>query len=134
MNSFAATKLKLCPLELWLLNKNKRHINVYTTFSNSTLWASVKTDTTTIKLSENYRNIRTTYKLNSGLFSDTTAQRFVFYFFCRPAFFKNNFSQPHKWHIWFCPTHKPTLRKTKRAIFCQRTDKKPYFDKLFYDE
>jgi hypothetical protein len=25
------------------------------------------------------------------------------------------------WHIWFCPTHKPTLRKTKRAIFCQRT-------------
>jgi ribosome-binding protein aMBF1 (putative translation factor) len=29
----------------------------------------------------------------------------------------------HKWHIWFCPTHKPTLRKTKRAIFCQRTDK-----------
>ena len=30
---------------------------------------------------------------------------------------------PHKWHIWFCPTHKPTLRKTKRAIFCLRTDK-----------
>jgi putative transcriptional regulator len=30
---------------------------------------------------------------------------------------------PHKWHIWFCPTHKPTLRKTKRAIFCHRTDK-----------
>ena len=29
----------------------------------------------------------------------------------------------HKWHIWFCPTHKPSLRKTKRAIFCQRTDK-----------
>jgi len=29
----------------------------------------------------------------------------------------------HKWHIWFLPTHKPTLRKTKRAIFCQRTDK-----------
>jgi putative transcriptional regulator len=30
---------------------------------------------------------------------------------------------PHKWHIWFCPTHKPTLRKTKRAIFYQRTNK-----------
>jgi hypothetical protein len=29
---------------------------------------------------------------------------------------------PHKWHIWFLPTHKPTLQKTKRAIFCQRTD------------
>jgi GH43 family beta-xylosidase len=25
------------------------------------------------------------------------------------------------WHICFCPTHKPTLRKTKRAIFCHRT-------------
>ena len=25
--------------------------------------------------------------------------------------------QLHKWHIWFCPTHEPTLRKTKRAIF-----------------
>lgn len=28
----------------------------------------------------------------------------------------------HKWHIWFLPTHEPTP-KTKRAIFCQRTDK-----------
>ena len=27
---------------------------------------------------------------------------------------------PHKWHIWFCPTKKQTLRKTKRANFCQR--------------
>ncbi len=22
-----------------------------------------------------------------------------------------------KWHIWLCPTHKPTLRKAKRATF-----------------
>ena len=29
-------------------------------------------ETTTIKVTENYRNDRTTYKLNSGLFSDTT--------------------------------------------------------------
>ena len=36
-------------------------------------------------------------------------------------FFNSIFSQPHKWHIWFCPTHKPTLSKTKRAIFCPRT-------------
>ena len=28
-----------------------------------------------------------------------------------------------KWHIWFLPTHKPTLRKTKRAIFCHRSRK-----------
>jgi len=30
---------------------------------------------------------------------------------------------PHKWHIWFCPKHKPTLRKTKRAIYYHRTYK-----------
>jgi hypothetical protein len=34
---------------------------------------------------------------------------------------------PHKWHIWFCPTHKPTLAKPKEpffahAPFCPRTD------------
>ena len=77
-----------------------------------------KSDTTTIKRTDNYRNIRSTYKLNSGLFSDTTAQRFVFYFFCRPAFFKNNFSQPHKWHIWFCPdTQSQPFGKTKEPLF-----------------
>jgi hypothetical protein len=26
-----------------------------------------------------------------------------------------------KQHIWFCPTHKPTIRKTKRAKFPHRT-------------
>jgi hypothetical protein len=66
----------------------------------------------------NYRNDRTIYKLNSGLFSDTTAQRFVFYFFCRPAFFKNNFSLPHKWHIWFCPdTQSRSFAKPKELLF-----------------
>jgi len=30
---------------------------------------------------------------------------------------------PHKWHIWFFPTRKSILRKTKRAIFCQLKDK-----------
>ena len=29
----------------------------------------------------------------------------------------------HKWHIWFLPTHKPNVEKTKRAKFCQRTNK-----------
>jgi type I restriction-modification system DNA methylase subunit len=43
----------------------------------------------------------------------------LLYFLFSPPhiFFNSIFSQPHKWHIWFCPTHKPTLRKTKRAIF-----------------
>jgi hypothetical protein len=36
-------------------------------------------------------------------------------------FLKFLFCQPHKWHICFCPTHKPTLRKTKRAKFSHRT-------------
>jgi len=32
-------------------------------------------------------------------------------------------SRPHKQHIWFLPTQKPALEKTKRAVFCQRTEK-----------
>jgi hypothetical protein len=28
-----------------------------------------------------------------------------------------------KWHIWFFPTHKPTLKKPKEPFFCQRTDR-----------
>ena len=76
-----------------------------------------KTDTTTIKLTENYRNDRTTYKLNSGLFSDTTAQRFVFYFFSHRTKYFEILPAAH-WHIWFCPNR--TSRhtgKTKRANF-----------------
>ena len=30
---------------------------------------------------------------------------------------ENKEKPPHKWYIWFCTTHKPMLRKTKRAIF-----------------
>ncbi|WP_260392476.1 helix-turn-helix domain-containing protein [Empedobacter falsenii] len=26
-------------------------------------------------------------------------------------------SQPHKWHIWFLPTHEPTLKKPKEPFF-----------------
>jgi len=30
---------------------------------------------------------------------------------------------PHKWHIWFFPTHKPTLKKPKEPFFANaRTD------------
>jgi len=35
-------------------------------------------------------------------------------------------SQPHKWHIWFFPTHKPTLKKPKEPFFLPthgRTDR-----------
>ena len=30
-----------------------------------------------------------------------------------------------KWHIWFLPTHKPTLKKPKEPFFCQRSDTVP---------
>jgi len=28
----------------------------------------------------------------------------------------------HKQHIWFLPTRKANAEKTKRAVFCQRTE------------
>jgi hypothetical protein len=37
-----------------------------------------------------------------SLKTDTTAQGFVFNFFCRPSFFKHNFRQYYKWHFRFC--------------------------------
>ncbi len=29
----------------------------------------------------------------------------------------------HKQHIWFLPTRKANAEKTKRAVFCQRSDR-----------
>ena len=75
--------------------------------------------------SKNERQNETENKDRKSEHSDSRpkSQRFCIFIFSHRTFFKNNFSQPHKWHIWFCPTHKPTLRKTKRAILCQRTTK-----------
>ncbi len=45
-----------------------------------------------------------------------------FIFFADPHFLKNNFSQPHKWHIWFCPdTQSQRFAKPKEPLFSQRT-------------
>lgn len=44
------------------------------------------------------------------------------YFFCRPARKKSG-KPTHIWHIAFCPTHKPTLRKSQRAKSCRHTIK-----------
>ncbi|MCB0538467.1 MAG: hypothetical protein KDE33_13180, partial [Bacteroidetes bacterium] len=30
-----------------------------------------------------------------------------------------------KWHIWFFPTHEPTLKKPKEPFFCQLSDTVP---------
>ena len=81
------------------------------------LAASLKNDTARM-------NDRNKHKVTGQMNHQTAgpkSKRFCTFIFSHRTFFKNNFSQPHKWHIWFCPTHKPTLRKTKRAIFCQRT-------------
>jgi len=59
--------------------------------------------------------------------ADPKANASVFLFFSNAHFLKNNFFQTHKWHIWFCPTHKPTLRKTKRAIFLPTNKNYFYF-------
>jgi len=32
-------------------------------------------------------------------------------------------SQPHKQHIWFFADTKANAEKTKRAVFCQRSDR-----------
>ena len=46
-----------------------------------------------------------------------------FLFFFPPHFFKNNFSQPHKWHIWFCSdTQADPSAKPKEPLFCQRNE------------
>ena len=30
---------------------------------------------------------------------------------------KNEFLPPHKWHIWLCPAHKPTLLQSQKSHF-----------------
>jgi hypothetical protein len=75
--------------------------------------ASLKDETT--KMNSKINKHKVTVQMNHQT-AYQKANASVFFFIHR-TFFKNNFSQPHKWHIWFCPTHKPTLRKTKRAIF-----------------
>jgi hypothetical protein len=32
-------------------------------------------------------------------------------------------SQPHKWHIWFLPTRKPTQKKPKELFFANALKK-----------
>ena len=48
--------------------------------------------------------------------ADPKGNTTVFLFFPTAHFLKSN-SQPQKWHIWFCPTHKPTLKKLKEPFF-----------------
>jgi hypothetical protein len=34
-----------------------------------------------------------------------------------PTAQKNEFLPPHKWHIWLCPAHKPTLLQSQKSHF-----------------
>ncbi len=65
-----------------------------------------------------------TYKLNSGLFADTTAQRFVFYFFfADPHFLKTILASRTSGTFGFAPTHKADpSAKPKEPLFSQRTE------------
>jgi len=38
---------------------------------------------------------------------------------------KGQKSHRTKWHIWFFPTHKPTVKKPKESFFYQRSDTVP---------
>jgi hypothetical protein len=47
--------------------------------------------------------------------------------------FKISFNQSHKWHIWFLPTHSPTLKNQKSHFLptlCHRSDRKTYLNRL----
>ena len=44
-------------------------------------------------------------------------------------------SQPHKWHIWFFPTQKPTLKKPKEPFFANaQTGQLDNYSNIFYLE
>jgi hypothetical protein len=61
---------------------------------------------------------RTSHKLNSGLFAETTAQRFVFYFFYRTTFFKTNLTSHKSGTFGFAPTPKADPSATpKESLF-----------------
>jgi hypothetical protein len=49
--------------------------------------------------------------------NEMTMKEKRFSFFCRPAE-KESGKPTHIWHIAFCPTHEPTLRKSQRAKSC----------------
>ena len=99
---------------------------------NLPLQASLKDDTTKQTDDQNinwnaFKNIDrwpTTYRpyCNWTASKPTLIADPMFFIFFPPHFFKNNFSQPTNGTFGFARHTKPTLRKTKRAIFCQRTD------------
>ena len=114
-----------------------------------TLVASVTDDSANIKRTTKIWTLtqgQTILKSDQHIDLITNGQRatrhadrpYVFYFFANAHFLKTIFSLPHKWHIWFCPTHKPTLHKTKRAIFCQHTRTKKFIplqtEKIWQDK
>jgi len=74
--------------------------------------ASLKDDTARM----NDINIYKLLGQMNHLAADPKANAYIFLFFT-PTFLKTIIASCTNWHIWFYPIHKPTLRKTKRAIF-----------------
>jgi hypothetical protein len=59
--------------------------------------------------------------------ADPKANASVFLFFSTTHFLKTILANRTNGTFGFAPTHKPTLRKTKRAIFCQRSTERRIF-------
>ena len=45
----------------------------------------------------------------------------IFLFFAHPQFLKTILLPTHIWHIWFCPTHKPTLLQNQKSQIFPRS-------------
>jgi hypothetical protein len=87
--------------------------------------ARVKDDTTTIKRTDNYRNDRTTYKLNSKLVPTRQPNASCFIFFADPHFLKTILARRTSGTFGFAPTHKADpSAKPKEPLFSQSTDLK----------
>jgi hypothetical protein len=66
-------------------------------------------------------NNRNKHKVTGQMNQQTAypkANASVFLFFPTAHFFNSILLPPHKWHIWFCPIHKPTLGKG--LLFCDK--------------
>lgn len=77
---------------------------------------SVKNQTTVPK--QKVKHCERTEKQNTDKTRKPTR---CFLFFAHRTLKKRILFPTHIWHIAYCPTHKPFLRKSQRAKFCRHT-------------
>jgi len=92
----------------------KRTSETATSHIRKTLPASLKNEQST-----NDRHNETENNDRKSEHSDSRpkSQRFCIFIFSQCTFFKNNFSQPHKWHIWLCPPHRENPSQSQKSHF-----------------